>query len=207
LVEQRSSSDTTGTLYAGHISRDDIRRALLRANRMDMHCVHSTNGRRQRPDRRGRRNGALRLCFGIWDGMVHVSVHNGGAEPTATPKVTSVPSTGTSSLGRSGRSSLSQLSILSAKVELRSIASKSGVTAQPGSSGVTCRRAPAGTVATWRRSPLRRAAYTVAAYVLPSAGRPPSAASFPKTPTVLTPLIQNERSQDHGPLPKEPKES
>jgi hypothetical protein len=48
--------------------------------------------------------------------------------------------------------------------------------------------------------------YTVAAYVLPSAGRPPSPASFPKTPTVLTPLIQNERSQDHGPPLKEPRE-
>ena len=201
-------SGTTSTISAGHISATTSAERYFAPT--GWICTASTA-----PTAAGngwideeRRNGALRLCFGIWDGLVHVSVHNAGAEPTAAPKVTTVPSTGASSLGRSGRSSLSQLSVLSAKVELRSIASKSGVTAitrvfrcdaSPHIGRNRCDMAPVAAQA--------GLTYTVAAYVLPSAGRPPSAASFPKTPTVLTPLIQNERSQDHGSLPKEPKES
>jgi hypothetical protein len=49
--------------------------------------------------------------------------------------------------------------------------------------------------------------YAAAAYVFSSASRIPAAASFPKTPTVLSPLIQNGRSQDHGTPPGDPKES
>jgi serine/threonine protein kinase len=201
-------SDTTSTISAGHISATTSAERYFAPT--GWICTASTapkaagNGRID-----GRtRNAALRLCFGIWDGMVHVSVRNAGAEATATPKVTTVPSTGASSLGRSGRSSLSRLSVLSAKVELRSIASKSGVTAttrvfrcdvSPHTGRNRCDMAPAAAQA--------GLTYTVAAYVLPSAGQPPSPASFPKTPTVLTPLIQNEQSQDHGSPPKEPKES
>jgi serine/threonine protein kinase len=201
-------SDTTSTISAGHISATTSAERYFAPT--GWICTASTaptaagNGRIDG----GTRNAALRLCFGIWDGMVHVSVRNAGAEATATPKVTTVPSTGASSLGRSGRSSLSRLSVLSAKVELRSIASKSGVTAitrvfrcdvSPHTGRNRCDMAPVAAQA--------GLTYTVAAYVLPSAGRPPSPASFPKTPTVLTPLIQNERSQDHGSPPKEPKES
>jgi serine/threonine protein kinase len=203
-----SPSDTTSTISAGHISATTSAERYFAPT--GWICTASTaptaagNGRIDG----GTRNAALRLCFGIWDGMVHVSVRNAGAEATATPKVTTVPSTGASSLGRSGRSSLSRLSVLSAKVELRSIASKSGVTAitrvfrcdvSPHTGRNRCDMAPVAAQA--------GLTYTVAAYVLPSAGRPPSPASFPKTPTVLTPLIQNERSQDHGSPPKEPKES
>ena len=201
-------SDTTSTISAGHISATTSAERYFAPT--GWICTASTapkaagNGRIDG----GTRNAALRLCFGIWDGMVHVSVRDAGAEATATPKVTTVPPTGASSLGRSGRSSLSRLSVLSAKVELRSIASKSGVTAitrvfrcdvSPHTGRTRCDMAPVAAQA--------GLTYTVAAYVLPSAGRPPSPASFPKTPTVLTPLIQNERSQDHGPPPKEPKES
>ncbi|HEV8529118.1 MAG TPA: serine/threonine-protein kinase [Actinomycetes bacterium] len=201
-------SGTTSTISAGHISATTSAERYFAPT--GWICTASTA-----PTAAGngwideeRRNGALRLCFGIWAGMVHVSVHNAGAEPTVAPKVTTIPSTGASSLGRSGRSSLSQLSVLSAKVELRSIASTAGVTAitrvfrcdvSPHTGRNRCDMAPV--------AAQPGLTYTVAAYVLPSAGRPPSAASFPKTPTVLTPLIQNERSQDHGSLPKEPKES
>ena len=202
-----SPSDTTSTISAGHISATTSAERYFAPT--GWICTTSTaptaagNGRIDG----GTRNAALRLCFGIWDGMVHVSVRNAGAEATATPKVTTVPSTGASSLGRSGRSSLSRLSVLSAKVELRSVASKSGVTAittvfrcdvSPHTGRNRCDMAPVAAQA--------GLTYAVAAYVLPSAGRPPSPASFPKTPTVLTPLIQNERSQDHGSPPKEPNE-
>jgi hypothetical protein len=50
LVEQRSPFRHDEHHFRRAYLRDDIRRALLRANRMDMHCVHSTNGRRQRLD-------------------------------------------------------------------------------------------------------------------------------------------------------------
>ena len=200
-------SDTTSTISAGHISATSAERYFAPTGWI---CTASTapktagNGWIDE----GRRNGALRLCFGIWDGIVHVSVRNAGTEATAAPNVTTVPSTGASSLGRSGQSSPSRLSVLSVNVELRSIAGKTGVTAttrvfrcdlSPHTGRNRCDMAPVAAQA--------GLTYTVAAYVLPSAGRPPSPASFPKTPTVLTPLIQNERSQDHGPPPKEPKGS
>jgi serine/threonine protein kinase len=201
-------SGTTSTISAGHISATTSAERYFAPTGWICTASTAPTAAGNSWIDGGRRNGALRLCFGIWDGMVRVSVRNAGAEATAAPKVTTVPSTGATSLGRSGRSSLSRLSVLSAKVELRSIASKSGVTAitrvfrcdvSPHTGRNRCDMAPVAAQA--------GLTYTVAAYVLPSAGRPPSPASFPKTPTVLTPLIQNERSQDHGPPPKEPKES
>jgi hypothetical protein len=146
----------------------------------------------------GRRNDALRLCLGIWDGMVHASVRHAGVALTAAPEVSTVPSAGASLLGRSGLSPPPR-SVWSVKLELRSIASEPGATAM--TRVFRCDLSPHTGRNRCDVEPVAARAgltYSVAAYVLRSASRTPVAASFPKTPTVLTPLIQNGRSQDHG---------
>jgi serine/threonine-protein kinase len=156
----------------------------------------------------GRRNSALRLCLGIWEGMVHVSVRNAGVAPTAAPDDSTVPSAGASSLGRSGPSPLPVPSVWPVKLELSSIASEPGATAE--TKVFRCDLFPHTGRDRCDMGPLAARAgvtYAVAAYVPPTASRIPPAASFPKTPTVLTPVIQNGRSQDHGTPSKEPTES
>jgi serine/threonine protein kinase len=156
----------------------------------------------------GRRNGALRLCLGIWEGMVHVSVPDAGVAPAAAREDSTVPSTGAWSLGRPGPSPLPVRSVRPVKLELRSIASEPGATAK--TKVFRCDLSPHTGRDRCDIGPLAARAgvtYTVAAYVLPSASRTPTAASFPKTPTVLTPMIQNGRSQDHGAPSQEPRES
>jgi serine/threonine protein kinase len=156
----------------------------------------------------GRRNGALMLCLGIWEDMVHVSVRHAGVAPTAAPEDSTVPSAGASSLGRSGPSPLPVRSVWLVKLELRSMASDPGAMAKtrvfrcdlsPYTGRDRCDMGP------WAAR--AGVTYAVAAYVLPSASRTATAASFPKTPTVLTPMIQNGRSQDHVTPLEEPTES
>ena len=155
---------------------------------------------------RERRNDALRLCIGLWDGVVHVNVHTAGAE-TAAPKLSTVPSTSASPIGRSDPSRLG-MSVPSVKVELRSIVSTSGSIATTKvficdlSRHANRNRCDVESVAT--HSGLT---YMAAAYLLPAVGGTPSARTFPKTPALLTPMIQNGRSQDHDLSPEEPEAS
>jgi serine/threonine-protein kinase len=201
-------SGTTSTMPAAHASaRTSAERYFAPTGWICAASSAQTPAGGGSPGSGGRKD-RLRLCLGIWDGTVRVSVRKADVAPTTAPVISSVSPAGASSHARSEGSSPPRRPVWPVKVELSSIVSESGATAmtkvfrcdlfqQTGRN--RCDMEPVAA-----RAGLT---YRVAAYVLPPASPTPPAASFPKTPTVVSPLIQNGRSQDHGTPLEETNES